>query len=309
MKRIGIDCFIDEYEKRQQLSEESRGRLSKMGIQGCPVLRNQNELLTELRKLAERLKHEGHQINYFDDTRFRVFAAEEEVDALCDKIRNLYREIAPSSEKVRPYENEIHTMPVPEGTPLSERAKWDENRWCGIKDFSQYHPAEDELLVLVRHWIKEYYRYLWFVDMEGGGVSSSEITRELDRPEARIARIQELLGEDLVANAFEEGKKEFEEEIDDPVAYEIFKHGDDKAKQFYSIYIQTAFGRKYCERDEIVQQFIEEQALDEKQAHLLRELARLDGKRNLSKVLTSFSNACCGVRINSPKTSHPDSTE
>jgi hypothetical protein len=290
MKRIGIDCFTEEFEKRQRLSEESRSRLSKMGIQECTVLRDQNELLTELHQLAERLEHECHQINYFGDTRFRVLAAEEEVDALYDKIRNLYREVAPSSEKVQPYENEIHFMPVPEGTPLSERARWDENRWCGIKDFSQFHPAEDELIELVKYWVKEYYRYRWFTEMECGGVSSSDIRRHIDRPEARIARIGELVGDKLVEDAVEEAKKEFEKEINDVVAFEIFKHGNQQDMTVYVQVLNSAYERKQKEHDKVVRQFIDHHDLDAKQTLLLKDLVRFIDNSELSRALTSMSD-------------------
>lgn len=285
VKRIGVDCYIEDFEERKRTSEESSCPFDKMGIQADVVLRDQNELQMDLQKLAERLEHDGCHIIRSGPNRFRVVAPDEEVDALCKRIENLYRDTSPSSEKTRLFENELHWIPVPEDTPIEECARWDENRWARIEDFSQFRPAKDELIALVKHWVKEYYSWRWFVEMEGGSFGSRDVIRNMNRPHARIARIEHLLGSKLVEEAVEEAKREFERDLHDPLAWEIFEHGSDREQGvFYDIW-NSAWERKSKEREETISKFVQEQSLDENQETLLRRLARSDPKAHLTEIL------------------------
>jgi hypothetical protein len=269
MKAIGIDIWVEKEELRKK-------KFHPHNI--IDEFLNQEELRRKLTELVEKLQREGWEVIDCGDDRVRVLADDEKVNSLCSLITKML----PGSNTLGQIGNSLEYRPVPEDTPIHKSPCWDENRSCGIKDFSRFHPAEDELLVLVRHWTKERYRYLWFMDMEGGGVNSRELFRGLDRPIARIARIEELLGEDLVAKAVEEGKQEFEKSIGNPAAFEIFMHGDHHDKETYCRNLHSACERKRKECDEVVSRFIDEQSLDEKQAVLLRELARFGDGEDLS---------------------------
>jgi hypothetical protein len=277
MRAIGIDIWVEKEELRKKKFHPHNG---------IEEIISQEKLRKQLTELVEKLQHEGWKVIDCCDDRVRVLADDEKVNSLYKLIVAML----PGSDLLAQIGNSLEYQVVPEDTPINQRPRWDENRWCEIKDFSQFHPAEDELLVLVRHWTKEILGFHWDREMNGFAIGRSDICRYLDRPEVRIARIEKLIGADLTEKAVEEAEKAFEKEIDDPVAYEIFKHGDHRDKELFYNSRHSAYDRKYRERDDIVRKFIDEQSLDEKRALLLRELARFDASRNLSEVLTSLSN-------------------
>jgi len=233
MKAIGIDLWIDQQEVR-------KGQFRPSDKQD--ELRSQEQLRAELGKLGERLQLDGWQILSCSNDRIRVLATDDQVNALYDRIV----EMLPGSDLLSQSGNHIRYRSVPEGTPIDELPSWDENRWCGIKDFSQFHPAEDELLALVRHWTKAMLEFDWEIEMLGGGMNWRDNRRYTYRPEARIGRIAKLLGKEAVEKAIKEGNQEFRKEIDNDSAYEIFLHGDHSQKEAYG---ETFWSSRERERE------------------------------------------------------------
>ncbi len=183
----------------------------------------------ELGKLAERLRHEGLRVSTADKDRIRVSAHEEEMDSLGDRIRQNISQLLFENN----YCVSFDICRVPASTSPDEEPQAYENWKAHVRDFCQYRAAEDELLILVKHWYRLYIDCLWGFKMCGVSLDALSGLLYIERPIARVRRIEQLLGEEAVSKAIEEAQNDFRKNLNDPIAWDLFE-GDDSRQQMYS---------------------------------------------------------------------------
>ena len=270
MKAIGVDFWVPTLEEQQEYYESAK----KKKLKSIPSIIPQQKLQNDLQKLASKLKQEGYDPTKADENRFRVLVPDDKVNDLKEKISVIASSL--SHPQIRQGFRNIEFEAVSEGTPLEERARWDENRWARKEDFAKYHPAIDELLVLVKYWHKELVKYDYYNKMII--MDREDEFFYVGRPIARIKRIAELIGEDAVEKAISEAENEFKDRVD-PAAWEIYKNGNDDQ--------QTAYRCNHPENKseslrEIIDKITDDLPLDDNQKKLLENIG-LRGDSNYVK--------------------------